>query len=328
VGLADESIPAALVYPSGCEIEGIVSGPIELISHPSLNLPLVRGLTFDAVVERLERFKPTVLHCLCESRAAFVRRLASRLDLPYILTVNSLSNELGRMSISANRCAKIVAPTRSIAARIREMQPRFADRVEQISIGIFVDESIECFDNPSHLPSMVAAQSLDNAGDFRNLFGAIKDLTIAGYEFMLVVMGTGRAEQPVWKLVADFGLQGTIVVVPKLKPSRPVLAAADIFIQPKPASSFNMFLLEAMSVGTAAAVCTGGVDDLIIPEQTAVVFDPHDRVSIKATLQRLLDNHEFARQLARASQKYVKDNHSVSAMISAMLEAYRQAQRA
>jgi len=86
--------------------------------------------------------------------------------------------------------------------------------------------------------------------------------------------------------------------------------------------------LEAMSVGTAAAVCTGGVDDLIIPEQTAVVFNPHDGVSIRATLQRLLDNHEFARRIARASQKYVKDNHSVSAMISATLEAYRQAQRA
>ena len=327
VGLADESIPAALLCPSGCDIEGIVWGPVEVIRYPAINLPFVDTLGLTSLIDQLEKFRPTVLHCLCDKKAAFVHRLAHQLDLPYILMINSLSKQLGQAAISPSHCAKIVVSAKSIASHVRTVLSRFADRVEQINIGTFVDESIECFDDPSRLPSMVTAHPLDRAGDFKNLFTAVKNLAAGGYEFMLIVMGVGRAENSVWKLLAELNILPSVILVPRLNPPRSVLAAADIFIQPQPSPAFNLSLLEAMSLGTAAAVCTGGVDDLIVPEQTAIVFDPRDEISVRGALQRLLDRHEFARKLARAAQQYVRDNHSVSAMVSATIQTYRQAQQ-
>jgi len=85
--------------------------------------------------------------------------------------------------------------------------------------------------------------------------------------------------------------------------------------------------LEAMSVGSAVAACKGGVDDLILEDRTAVVFNPDDELSIRAGLQRLFDRQEFARQIARQAQDYVREHHSVSTMISAILQAYHQAQQ-
>jgi glycosyltransferase involved in cell wall biosynthesis len=110
-------------------------------------------------------------------------------------------------------------------------------------------------------------------------------------------------------------------------PWRSVLAAGDIFVQPRPSFVFDLSLLEAMSIGTAVASCKGGVDDLIIEDQTAVVFDPNDEVSIMRALQRLLDRREFARQIAKNAQEYLRKNHSVSKMISGILRVYNEVGR-
>ena len=81
-----------------------------------------------------------------------------------------------------------------------------------------------------------------------------------------------------------------------------------------------------MSIGTAVAGCKGGVDDLIIEDKTAVIFDPKDEMSIMRTLQRLLDRRELAHQVAENAQQHLRDNHSLSKMISDTLEIYNESQ--
>ncbi|MBW8039280.1 MAG: glycosyltransferase family 4 protein [Planctomycetes bacterium] len=334
VGLADESIPVALVCPPSCEMDSIVSGAFEVISYPAFDLPLMGPLNRKELVEQLSRFKPNVLHCMCESKAGLTKQLARQLDLPYVLTVNSLQKRWRHLvyqrqkhppSISSNHCAKIIVPAKSIAANVAELYPRFAERIEQINIGTFVAESSRCFCEPSRLPSMVIAHPFDNVDDFENLFGAVRHLSIEGYEFMSVVIGSGRAERQLRKLLAALDLLQTVTIIPKLRPWRLVVGAGDIFIQPVPSTAFNPLLLEAMSVGTAVAACRGGVEDLIIEEQTAIVFNPDDELGIYNSLQRLFDRRELARQIARGAQQYLRENHTVSNMISSMLRTYRQA---
>lgn len=327
VGLADESIPVALVRPQDYDTDSLFTGAAEVISHPVFELPLTGHLNRRLLVERLAKFKPTVLHCLCESKALLTKRLARQLDLPYVLMVNSLAKQLVRFSVSSRHCAKIITPAKSIAADIAEAYPRLAERIEQINIGTFVAEGNVCFSEPSHPATIVMAHPLDNADDFENLFNAVRHLMIDGYEFMMIVSGGGRAEGQLRKLLAALGLLQTVTIVPRLRPWRSVLATGDIFIQPQPSSTFNTLLLEAMSVGSAVAACQGGVDDLIIEGQTAVIFDPNDELSIVGVLQRLLDRRDFARKTAKAAQEYLRQNHTVSKMISATLQTYHQAQQ-
>ncbi len=127
VGLADESIPVALVCPPSCDMASVVSGVVEVIRHPAFNLPLMGHLNKKGLVEQLTRFKPTVLHCLCESKAGLTKHLARQLDLPYVLTVNSLQQrwkhfayqrQIHPLSISSSHCAKIIVPAKSIAANV------------------------------------------------------------------------------------------------------------------------------------------------------------------------------------------------------------------
>jgi glycosyltransferase involved in cell wall biosynthesis len=326
VGLADESIPAALVCPPQFDPASVFTGAAEVISHPAFNLPMMGGINIRLLAERLAKFEPTVIHCLCESKASLTSQLAYRLDLPYALMVNSLQKWWKRLSISSQYCARIVVPAKSLAENMTSFHPGFADRIRQINIGTFVARSVGCFSDPSRLVTMVMAGPSKKAEDIEILLGVTRHLMIDGYEFVVVIAVEERAQTQTWRLLDALGLLKAVTIVPRQMPLRPVLAAADIFIQPQPNYAFNPVLLEAMSVGAAVAGCTGGVDELIIEDRTAVVFDPNDEMSIMRALKRLLDRREFARQMAANAQQHLKENYSVGKMIAATLEMYYEMQ--
>jgi hypothetical protein len=327
VGLADESIPVALICPPRHNIESVTLAPAAVFTHPPVALPLMEHVGIERLAGQLEKFRPTVLHCLCESRAGLVRQLSRLLNLPYVLMINSLAKRMRQLPISPHRCAKIIVPAQTIRASVTKVLPRFADETAQINIGAFVETDTICFTDPSRLASIVVAHPLRRVSDFENFFHAIKSLRADGREFMVAVMGTGPAERQIRKLLVSLGLSDIVTIVPVLEPWRSVVVAGDIFVQPQPLRVFSVFLLEAMAVGTAVAACQGGVDDLIIPNQTAVVFEPGSEPSIRQALKQLLDEHDFARRLATTAQEHIRVSYSVSAMVSATLKTYLEAQR-
>jgi glycosyltransferase involved in cell wall biosynthesis len=256
------------------------------------------------------------------------------MGLPYVLSVNSLQqrwrhfayqNQIHPLSISSGQCAKIIVPAKSIADNVVKLFPKFIGRIEQINTGTFAGETSRCFSKPSRMPGIVIAHPSYKLDDVENLFGAIRHLSINGYEFVTVVIGDSRAEKQMRRLLAALGLLQTVTIVPRLKPWRSIVSAGDIFIQPAVGTAFNPLLLEAMSVGQAVLACKGGVDDMIIDNKTAIVFDPSDEHSIISSLLRFLDRREFARQIAGGAQQYVRENHKVSNMISSTLRTYQEA---
>jgi len=327
IGLADESVVSALVCEPGCDVESIIPPAVEVIEHPVFNLPLMRTRNNKILVERLTAFKPTVLHCLCESKARLTKQLAQQLDLPYVLTVNSLQKRRGRISVSSRLLADFIVPAESIAANLAKIYPKFAERIRRINIGTFVGKESGCFRETGRLASMVTTHPLKNESEFENLLAAVRHLLIDGYEFMLVVISSEQGERNLRKLLAALGLLQVVTIVPRLTAWRSVLTAGDIFIRPQPNNAFDPFLLEAMSVGAAVAGCRGGVDDLLMEDKTCVVFDPDDELSIYSSLQKLLDRREFARQLAAEAQEYLRENNTVSRMIASTIQTYRNAEQ-
>ena len=327
VGLADESIPAALICPPGQNVESVTPAPAALFTHPPVALPLMEHLGIERLAGQLEKFKPTVLHCLCESRSGLARQLSRMMDLPYVLMINSPAKRLHKLPISARRCARIIVPAETIRASVARALPRFAERIAQINVGAFVETDTICFTDASRLPSIVVAHPLRRVSDFENFFEAIKSLRTDGREFMVAIMGTGPAEHHLRKLLVSLDLSDIVTIVPVLDPWRSVVVAGDIFVQPQPLRMFSVFLLEAMAVGTAVAACWGGVDDLIVPNKTAVVFEPDNEPSIRQALKQLLDEHDFARRLATTAQEHIRAHYSVSAMVSASMRVYLEAQQ-
>ncbi|UCD50929.1 MAG: glycosyltransferase family 4 protein [Phycisphaerales bacterium] len=327
LGLADESITTALVCPPSCSLERLTPVPADVFTHPLIDLPLMEGVGIETLAVHLEKFRPTVLHCLCESRATLVRRLAERLEVPYVLAVNSLERKVARLSVSPTHCASIIVPAETIRVRTAKFHVRYADRIRQINMGTFAGAEPVCFSDPSRLSSIVVAHPLDHVSHFESLFKATGELIGDGHEFMTVIMGRGRAEHRLRRLLVEYGLSEVITIVPVLDAWRAAVAAGDIFLQPLPNAAFSVALLEAMGLGAAVIACSGGVDDLIVPNQTALVFEPDSERGLRDSLARLLGDHNFARRLASTAQTYVAGRYPVSGMVAATLETYMEAQR-
>ena len=147
-----------------------------------------------------------------------------------------------------------------------------------------------------------------------------------GFKFVLVIMSEGRAERKLRKMLTDPVFSEIVIVVPRLEPWRSVLKAGDIYIRATASDSFEPLLIEAMSVGNAVAACKGGAEDIVLGEKTAAVFNEADETSIHDVLRNLMENREIARKLAKSAQEYLRKKHTVSAMVSATLKVYRQAQ--
>lgn len=319
--LANESIPAVLVCPK----EGkVFSQKVEVIQYPTIEIPLMGWQNNKLLIEQLEKFKPTILHCLCQSKLKLVRQLADRFKIPYVVSINSFQGRLGQLAISSRNLSKIIVPCESIAVNIAKVWPRFADSLVHINPGALIEEKDSKNDDVGRVANMVTFCHLEDAGEFECLLNAIRHLIIDGQEFMLVVISDGSSGKQFRKLVASLGLSQVVTVADRPKAWPAVTAVADIFIQARPTEEFNPFLLEAMSEGAVAAGCKGGVDDLIIDEQTGLVFDPDDELSIYSVLQRLLDSRELSQKLSSKAHGYLRENYGVSSMTSEILKIYRQ----
>jgi len=326
-GLLEDSCPIALVCPIDADVDSIVSPAVEVIRYPLFKMPLFKPQNKKAVLAAVTKFAPTILHCYSDSRIRLTKYLSKQLNIPYVLTFNSIRKFLFAPFISANHCGALIASSQVIAEHIKRAYPNLAERVSRINIGAFAEDISACFSDTTRIICMVVAQQIGNPSDFEPLLNAVKHLAVDGYEFVLVITGTGPGEKKLHKMVGALGLSQIITTVGDIQPLRSVFAGADIFIAPQPSRRCNLRLLEAMSVGMAVAACRGGVDDFVIEDKTAAFFEPNDELSTYSCLQKLFDKREFAKQIAQAAQSHIREHHSVSNMVASLIQSYRNAER-
>lgn len=319
-GLADECNSTAIICPQAMGEDLAFNNHITRLVHPAYKFPLLWRQNQKILLSKLIEFKPDVLHCpAAQSRLA--NSLAKSLDIPYVVSVDSTKD---RPYVSSH-CASVISSCASINSFFKKKHSRFSQKLESVNLSTFVEDNCACFDSSSTLTSMIIVSPLDDIKRFEPVLNAIRHLAIDGYEFILFMIGTGKAEQKIRQLLKSLGLTNIVNIVPLINPLRDVLKEGDIFIQPSPDERFNPYILEAMSVGMIVAGCQGGVDDLLIKNETAVIFDPADELSVYSTLQQVLDKREWARQIAINAQLNLRKNYSVSKLVNSLITIYSKA---
>ena len=325
VGLGDRSYFAALVCPASSDSNSVLCPSVELICHPLFKIPLFKKQNQREVIDKLVKFKPTVLHCFSPSKAAITAFVAEQLSLPYLLSLNSARRSFPRSMVAAQNCAGLITSTDAITEKITHLYSRCKCHIDQVNIGTFVEDRCSCFSNSPAITSMVVAQDLKRSAQFESFLNAARHLAIDGYEFMLAIIGKGPADRKIHSMIKAMGLSHMVTVIEDIRPIRSVFEGADIFIQLDIDDHDNSHLLEAMSVGLAVASSKDNKSQLLIEGKTAVFFDSHDELKVYATLKKLLSKHEFARELAANAQQQVLINHSVSVMTSKLIDIYKNA---
>jgi glycosyltransferase involved in cell wall biosynthesis len=323
VGLADESCKGILLCPPDIPVGQVEAAPVEIVTYPPLMALGPWKLIISPLVEQLQRLEPTVLHGVSESKLALTRRLSDLMGIPFIASINSPDRKLWSRCCKGN-CQAVVTPSESLARQIRKDLPALADRVRYIRVGAFVSEKLACFSGTGDLVTMVMIHPLRDHRDFEPAFNAIKHLSIDGMEMVVALMGSGKAEGKVRRLIMDLGLGHVINIVPEVRPVRQVFAGADVFIKPVRSGAFDFFVLDAMSEGLAVTACKGDDTELLRDGQTAALFNEGDELSIYSTLGSLLKERQYARGLAAAGQELIRSERRVSRMVTELITAYRE----
>lgn len=284
------------------------------------------------IAEQIGRFKPTLIHGLCERQSQLAENLSQLLGIPYVVSL--LSGKWAHLHISPRWCGGVLACNSTLARTIRQKYPRLAERVHLLPIGTHVAEQSCCFEHGESPPCILSCSPLQQGYGLTCLINTVKRLTMKGHRLNLVLSGVGPAERDLRHHVAQLGLTATVHFVGPFEKIAAtsdsytgVFEAADIFLQPFVSDAWQPKLLTAMSVGNAAVVADGSGNDLVVADKTARTVPFEDEQALTETLDALLSDRDSAQQLAQSAQRYLRKHFTASSMVSRLAKAYYKAVR-
>lgn len=152
---------------------------------------------------------------------------------------------------------------------------------------------------------------LDRNKGLGYLFAALKKLR---YHYPLegLIIGSGPHEAEIKALAAQAGVADLIRFLGLRRDIPSLLAALDVFVLPSDQEGFSNALVEAMAAGVPVVVSNAeGNREAIEHRVQGLIFPQGDIAALTACLQELLDNPEWAAQLARAAQERTRREFTV-----------------
>ncbi len=329
VGLSGTAHASALVCPGGVNTARILCPSVESFEHPALRLPIFFQQNRRILLEHLTRFKPTIIHAFYPGfgQICLAHWLAMQLEIPYVLTFHRHAAKWQRIEPPIRHAGRMIAPSESIADQLQKDWPSLTDRIQRIHVGSFVEDDCRCFADDTRIPSLIAFHPLDNAKVFEPLLKAVRHLMLEGVELLVVLMGRGRKEKQIRRMIRALGLTSSVTVVPPMQQMRSILSGADIYLHLEDRGLFDARLSEAMAVGLAVAGCAEKNSGLLIDGRTAAIWDPTDELSIYSCLKKRLGQRAETRQLALNGQAHLRQNNSVSRMVDKLMQTYVETQQ-
>jgi glycosyltransferase involved in cell wall biosynthesis len=139
----------------------------------------------------------------------------------------------------------------------------------------------------------------------------------------LLVVGSGPCLAELQKLARDLEIASAVTFQPTTDQVPAWLYKIDIFVLPSLSEAFSNSLMEAMACGCAVVASrVGGNPELVIPDQTGLLFQAGQSEDLAAALERLAENHALRQQLASSGSELVHTRFSLAAAARRMAEIY------
>jgi glycosyltransferase involved in cell wall biosynthesis len=163
------------------------------------------------------------------------------------------------------------------------------------------------------------------------LLEAFAILRSARAELRLVMAGEGSEADELRTRARSLGLDGAVEFPGWVGPDSKaeLLAGAACLVLPSYREGFPLALLEAMVVGVPVVACAvGGVPDVVLDTEHALLVPPHDVAALASALERVLDDRKLAARLSNAAQRRALAEYTPDAVAKRVGELYREVLRA
>ncbi len=323
VGLLDEPMRMSLICPRHAQLQELhlPCPPVGVHEYDMPKLPFLRRRAMDDLSEDLAQAEVTLLQALDVDAISTTADLAARLDLNYVTWAYSCCRE---WPLADPRCLTMLAASSAIyeTAADAGVPP---ERLGLLRPGVHQTRSATCFVTPSHVAAIVAAADLDLYAPVAAALQSFADLKAAGRQCVFFLVGNGRAERALRQQAEKLNLMDELTFVDRTGPEQltDIIKAADLFVWPAPTDRVDIELLSAMAGGVPVLVADRGIADFVIPDQTALAYPTANANALTELLLSLLDNHDYARELAERALAHLRENHSPARMVCNLANLYR-----
>jgi glycosyltransferase involved in cell wall biosynthesis len=229
-----------------------------------------------------------------------------------VITVcDSFATQLAQSGVARNRIVVLhnsVVPPIAVSEEQQEMFRR--------SLGINPDERV-----------VICIGRLSKEKGHADLISATGLLVQMNptLKFKLLVVGTGPEMEHISRLVTVSRLDQHVIFVGHKDDVTPFYAIADALALPSHSEGSPNVLLEAMAAGVpAVATAVGGVPEIAVDNETALLVPPNSPQNFAATLNRLLIDETLAQNLAVAARKRVETEFSPQRYAQTLKQVYEQ----
>lgn len=147
--------------------------------------------------------------------------------------------------------------------------------------------------------------------------------TRSDLKWKLLLVGSGPEEKNLQELAGNLKLESRIVFASHQSNVLPFYGIADLMVLPSHTEGSPHVVLEAMSaVVPIVATAVGGVPEILIHEETALLAPPRNAEAMSAAIARLLDSPELASSLATNAKEVLVQRFSHEAYKNSLLEIY------
>ncbi len=170
---------------------------------------------------------------------------------------------------------------------------------------------------------LISVGRLAEAKDQSTLLSAIAILNKQGRNIHLILVGDGEMRKPVEKEIAQKQLTNCVYLAGSRSNVYELLPGVDAFVLSSKREGLPMSILEAMAAGLPViATNVGGIPEIIKDGQNGILVPTQDPNSLANAICRVLDDSEFAANLAHKARTTIEQNYSLEAITKVYTKIY------
>ena len=178
------------------------------------------------------------------------------------------------------------------------------------------------------MPILAVIGRLHPAKGHADLIPVLSRLSAAGRKFVCLFIGEGELTQPLHKLVADSGLERSVIFTGLRHDIPSLLGCIDIVVMPSRWEGLPMALLEAMAMRRpVVASAVGGIPNVIDNAANGLLVTPGDPDDLYQAIERLIDDAGLRDRLGSAARETIVRQYDVCVTAQAYDDLYTRCAR-
>lgn len=140
-----------------------------------------------------------------------------------------------------------------------------------------------------------------------------------------LMVGVGPLADTLAEDARRLGLNGHVRFTGFRSDATALIGAADLFVLSSLHEGIPISLLEAMALGRPAVLTgVGGIPEVVVPDETALLVEPRDVDGLAGGVLSLLGDSQRRARMGEAARRHARQRYGMAQMVAAVERVYEQ----